>query len=263
MKKLILCTAIAGALNVSVSSTASAALASDAVLNFDPGVEFTTIYGTVVVKEGSYFGMDTNGGGITPGERTAISQNDGLLLGTTQAASGSHGGAVDGTESPGVDNAWEFFTNTGMHYSSSPTTVLSATGNTATIDFSGWGVTWNGIPAINMGGGSQDCGTASDGICTQTDPQTGAVTDIAGIFDNGTSIADVTCAVDCAVGDTYTLTYAAVVPQADPSNFGGVAYELNLVGTVGAAVVPVPAAVWLFGSGLLGLVGVARRRTSA
>jgi hypothetical protein len=28
----------------------------------------------------------------------------------------------------------------------------------------------------------------------------------------------------------------------------------------GAAVVPVPAAVWLFGSGLLGLVGVARRK---
>jgi hypothetical protein len=30
----------------------------------------------------------------------------------------------------------------------------------------------------------------------------------------------------------------------------------------GAAVVPVPAAVWLFGSGLLGLVGVARRKAS-
>jgi len=33
---------------------------------------------------------------------------------------------------------------------------------------------------------------------------------------------------------------------------------LSLVGTT--AVVPVPAAVWLFGSGLLGLVGVARRK---
>ncbi len=32
-------------------------------------------------------------------------------------------------------------------------------------------------------------------------------------------------------------------------------------GDVGTAVVPVPSAVWLFGSGLLGLVGVARRST--
>ena len=31
-------------------------------------------------------------------------------------------------------------------------------------------------------------------------------------------------------------------------------------GTVAAGVVPVPAAVWLFGSGLLGLAGVARRK---
>jgi hypothetical protein len=32
--------------------------------------------------------------------------------------------------------------------------------------------------------------------------------------------------------------------------------------TYGVSAVPVPAAVWLFGSGLLGLVGVARRRTA-
>jgi hypothetical protein len=34
-------------------------------------------------------------------------------------------------------------------------------------------------------------------------------------------------------------------------------------GNVGGAVVPVPAAVWLFGSGLIGLVGVARRKKVA
>lgn len=33
--------------------------------------------------------------------------------------------------------------------------------------------------------------------------------------------------------------------------------------SVDAAIVPVPAAVWLFGSGLLGLVGIARRKKAA
>ncbi|HED13494.1 MAG TPA: VPLPA-CTERM sorting domain-containing protein, partial [Gammaproteobacteria bacterium] len=55
----------------------------------------------------------------------------------------------------------------------------------------------------------------------------------------------------------FTLSYAAVVPVGDPSNFGGVNYTVNAGGHV---VVPVPAAAWLFGSGLVGLVGVARRR---
>lgn len=32
---------------------------------------------------------------------------------------------------------------------------------------------------------------------------------------------------------------------------------------VGAGVVPVPAAVWLFGSGLIGLIGIARRKRAA
>ena len=34
----------------------------------------------------------------------------------------------------------------------------------------------------------------------------------------------------------------------------------SLLVSGGASVVPVPAAVWLFGSGLLGLVGVAMRK---
>ncbi len=42
-------------------------------------------------------------------------------------------------------------------------------------------------------------------------------------------------------------------------NISGASAVPSLVGTI-AAVVPVPAAVWLFGSGLLGLVGIARRK---
>ena len=46
------------------------------------------------------------------------------------------------------------------------------------------------------------------------------------------------------IGDGYTSNSAA----------------LSFVGAYNVSTVPVPAAVWLFGSGLIGLVGVARRR---
>jgi len=261
MNKKIIGAAIVAAMASGVSTTASAALASDALLNFIPGVTTLNPSSTPIVKSGSYFGMDVSGNGVISfGERVAISENNGLLVGTTQGASGSHGGLPDGTESPGIDNPWAFFKNTGMQYSSSPTNILSDDGNgNVTLDFSGWGVTWNGIPAIDMGGGIQDCGTDSDGLCVTPAP---ANIDIGGVFDNGTGVAVVTCAVDCAVGDTYTLDYTAIVPQADLSNFGGVLFQLHLEGTVASAV-PVPAAVWLFGSGLLGLAGVARRRKAS
>lgn len=48
------------------------------------------------------------------------------------------------------------------------------------------------------------------------------------------------------IGDGYTPTTTSAVP--------------SFIGTYNVATVPVPAAVWLFGSGLIGLVGVARKR---
>lgn len=45
------------------------------------------------MNSGSYFGLDFNGdNSITSQERVATSQNEGLILGTSQVASGSHSG---------------------------------------------------------------------------------------------------------------------------------------------------------------------------
>jgi len=218
------------------------ALHTNFTLEFDPGTygciggayPDTCSYGSGVTS-GSYFTMDTDGDELfSVHERNAISMNEGIYVdGSAQPASGSHSGVPDGSESPSIDNPWSFFANTGMHQSLSPIAIVSNDySGYMTLDFSGWSVNWNGLPsAITLGG------DASQG---------------------DTGLAILTCDVDCSDGDRYTLAYAAHVPVNDPSGFGTVYYGLHLEGTVSA--VPVPAAVWLFGSGLLGLAGIASRR---
>ena len=56
-------------------------------------------------------------------------------------------------------------------------------------------------------------------------------------------------------------------PDTDPSQFllpndGSVDFHILVPGSGGIAIIPVSPAVWLFGSGLIGLVGVARRKKS-
>lgn len=244
MKKMIN-PALASALLFSIS-TGVHAFSTGFTLEFDPGTygciggvgtaPNLCSYGTTITS-GSYFSMDYNDDGIFSSEEgNAISMNEGVFVdGAAQPASGSHTGTVDGTESPSIDNPWNFLANTGMHQSLSPITVVSNDyfGNMA-LDFSGWSVTWNALPSsIDLGG---------DAIVGDT------------------GLATLTCDFDCSDGDRYTLEYTAHVPVDDPSGFGGVYYGLHLEGTVSAVPVPVPAAVWLFGSGLIGLFGFAKRR---
>ena len=228
----------------SIAPSALAALPSNASLNFDTGVISCLIggtapnsctYGATDITTGSYFAMDNNGDGSVAGtEKTVLTPaptpTSGITLGITQAASGSHSGTINSTESPAFD-IWEFFGNTGMDFTRVPITALTDDGaGNVTLDLSGWTVTWNGIPVIDMGGGIQDCGTTSDGICVKGSTDIG---NLGGVpYDNGTGIATMTCGTDCTNGDTFTLDYAATVPQADPSGFGGVSYSLHLTGTV-------------------------------
>ena len=69
---------------------------------------------------------------------------------------------------------------------------------------------------------------------------------------------DLTTGTDVSGGVTVEFT---AICGADAGCFSFLAVD-NVTVTADVPAVPVPAAVWLFGSGLLGLVGVARRRKS-
>lgn len=241
----------------------NAALAPDAVLMFD-----SSIYGTGteagMVVGGTFFSFDMDGNGdIELWERTGMTPYNGIQLGTAQPASGSHSGLPDGTESPSIDTPWAFFANTGMHYSNMPVNVISASGNVAYLDMSGWGITWNDI-SLPFGSGAWG-----------SNPEGQAV---------------VTCDVDCAIGDRFALYYTATIPDGDPSGIGGLRYRLGLdgdpqntnqslgfaqtasfndsdpgmvlTGTIAPAAVPLPLPIWLFMSGLLGLICTAYRKVT-
>lgn len=66
-----------------------------------------------------------------------------------------------------------------------------------------------------------------------------------------------------AVGDTlqwHTADFSAGCNELDAQFETGINCRAATSHVTGYGVVPVPAAVWLFGSGLLGLVGIARRK---
>ena len=210
---------------------------------YDPSLTDGICYLPEKVLRGSYFTM-----GRTDPATTSVSLTgyDGILLGQGQpAGTGSHGGTPLLGDSGAVTTPWNYFGQTGHEFTAnSGVTVASESGSTATLDFSNWRVTWNGIPEINMGGSPKpehgDTGLAS----------------VSCWSDNTLTIDQ-----ECGYGAFYVLDYAAFVPPGDPSGFGGVPYDVHLEGII-SSTVPVPAAFWLFGSGLLGLISVARCKSN-
>jgi len=146
MKKIELYTAITLLSLITSIQNAHAALVNGSTLSFSAALGGHNNTGTVkpATGTGSWWAFpDVN---IYLG----IESFNGLMVGASQFASGSHAGAPDGTEQPAIDRAWQAFASTGMLETVTSTNIITASTNTATLDFSGISVDWNGIDSIPL-----------------------------------------------------------------------------------------------------------------
>ncbi len=136
-----------------------------------------------------------------------------------------------------------------------------------------FGLNWTAHGGTTFGPGTYSFDTIEGGVYTGVvvgDGQVGGHI----LFNWGaTTDIDVVMVWDVTDNGDGTVTYTSIDGIAgNPANPDGVrgfgmidgafpGFNANFDFTV--ATVPVPAAVWLFGSGLLGLVGVARRKKAA
>lgn len=79
---------------------------------------------------------------------------------------------------------------------------------------------------------------------------------VLGLFTGGSWYAD-TGTADVSLGANSALLEFIVPSETGPEPTSATTFAID----VDVSPIPVPAAVWLFGAGLMGLAGVARRRT--
>lgn len=240
MHKTILNTALATVLGFAAFGVQAAVLNIGDQLTINAGQTSSSIF---VNGSGSYFALDGNGNlKIATTEKVAIGQGTtGIVIGATTVAGASHAGEPTAGDTNAIDAPWTFFGNTGSDY----TTVGITGSTTAGLDMSGWTWTWAGIPAISLGTGAWQTATGTG--------HTGAT----GTFADG--IGNFTWSG--VYGTAYSLDYRAQIPIGDPSGLGGCWVEWHYEGIVNAVPqVPVPAAAWLFGSGIVALAGIGRRK---
>ena len=145
---------------------------------------------------------------------------------------GLSGGIILGTTQDigEIDSSWAFNNGIGYHYTRSPVTVITDDNNgNVVLNMSGLTIWFN------------------DSFIPLDD-----IKDIVGLL---------TCGNTCNNGDTFVLEARTVLPSScgawGPCDTRD-DYLFHMEGTISS--VPVPATIWLFGSGLIGLIGLARRK---
>ncbi len=211
-------------------------------------------------------------------KKTAIATAMALTLGVSSAyaAPVSTGGTFQMNTNDGLDQGYAVGTGSAVNTDTAISGWVDETAGTWGVSSTNtfFGALWtasNGTLVSGAGDYSLDTAT---GVISLAAPDTVGTQDAAMHFTIGSGqIAGI---IDFAWGTTTgirvidvwninadgSLTTVAV-PGMENGPFPNynAAFEFTGAGLVSA--VPVPAAVWLFGSGLLGLVGVARRKKSA
>lgn len=203
------------------TSQVHAALANNAVLDFYDGIQQCALNADPSTTSGCEFDVMST----TVSYFGVDVSGDGVIQDNERTGLTSAGvGITLGTSQAvgEIDIGTDFAGNLWGHFTTQGLTVDSSLGNTASLNMTGWNAYWQGTIPWNTG-----------------------------------SNATITCDVDCLSGESFTLDYSSV--NQEPGVFAGFYYELHMEGTIASAV-PVPAAVWLFGSGLIGLFSFSRRR---